>query len=401
VVSHVVHYRHNRELFAYGPYAREIEIWADIFPEVVIASPCRDEAPPADCLPLARTNIRMHALPETGGAGAAKVQQILLLPWLAASLAAAMSRADAIHVRCPGNLGLLGALMARLFCRHRVAKYAGQWNGYENEPLTVRWQRKILASRWWGAPVTVYGQWPGQPAHVVSFFTSMMTEQQQRHAASVAAQRFAEGSPIPSRPLRVLCAGTLAARKRVDAVLEAVARATSQGVSLDVAIVGDGPDGAALRAQANALGIGHLVHFAGALPFDESLKWNEWADCLVLASRHSEGWPKVVAEGMSHGVLCIAVDHGQLRTMLTERGILMRSGSAEEIAEALTTVAADPSEWIATRQRAARWSTQHSLEGLRRAITDLLVERWSLDRNSFGPLKRIVAAGSGYTIAPQ
>jgi glycosyltransferase involved in cell wall biosynthesis len=187
----------------------------------------------------------------------------------------------------------------------------------------------------------------------------------------------------------------------VDAVLEAVARATSQGVSLDVAIVGDGPDGAALRAQANALGIGHLVHFAGALPFDESLKWNEWADCLVLASRHSEGWPKVVAEGMSHGVLCIAVDHGQLRTMLTERGILMRSGSAEEIAEALTTVAADPSEWIATRQRAARWSTQHSLEGLRRAITDLLVERWSLDRNSFGPLKRIVAAGSGYTIAPQ
>jgi glycosyltransferase involved in cell wall biosynthesis len=390
VVSHVVHFQHAGELYAYGPYSREIDIWADLFPEVIIAAPCRRAKPPGDCLPFCRPNIAIRPQRETGGPGlGAKLHQLMMLPHLVGGLGVAMWNADAIHVRCPGNLGLLGAALAPMFSSYRVAKYAGQWNGYDDEPATVRAQRALLASAWWGGPVTVYGDWPNQPAHVVPFFTSMMTTEQQRHAAAVAGARPERASR--SR-LRVLFAGSLARRKRVDALLDAIEIGMERGLDVEVAIVGDGPEGEALKRQASRLGIDRVVRFVGALPFDESLRWYEWGDCLVLPSTHSEGWPKVVAEAMSHGMLCLAVDHGQISAMLDGRGVVLPTGSPEEIADGLRRVWLDPGAFAAMRARAAAWATQYSLEGLRQALADLLTERWGLGPQALGTARRQVAA---------
>ena len=123
VVSHVLHYRHGGKLYAYGPYAREIDVWAELFPELVIAAPCRDEQPPGDWVAFTRANISIAPQREAGGDHwSAKMRQILILPLLVRDLSRAMRAADAIHVRCPGNLGLLGVLLAPLFSHRLVAK---------------------------------------------------------------------------------------------------------------------------------------------------------------------------------------------------------------------------------------------------------------------------------------
>lgn len=381
VVSHVIHYLHEGVLSAYGPYAREIDIWADLFPEVVIASPCRSEAPPADALPFTRPNIRIAPQRETGGDRlAAKLKQVLMLPAHVWRLGRALRGADAVHVRCPGNLGLMGAVLAPLFSSRLVAKYAGQWNGYEGEPLTVRVQRAVLRSRWWRGPVTVYGAWPGQPAHIVPFFTSMMTAEQVERGVSVAARKRIES------PLRVLFSGRLVAAKRVSALLEGVALAARAGLKLETVVVGDGPERASLERQARGLGVGDRVRFMGALGFDEALKWYEWAHCLVLPSQHSEGWPKVVAEAMCHGLVCVAVAHGQVPAMLEGRGLLLPEGTGEEIAAALVDVARHPTRYDEMSQAASLWARRHSLEGLRASLADLLTEHWgaSFDRHKAG-----------------
>ena len=371
VVSHVTHYQRGRHLYAYGPYAREIDIWADLFPEVRIAAPLRHDTPPDDAVAFSRANISIVPQKETGGETVgAKLQQVAALPRLVWGLSRAMRWADAIHVRCPGNLGLLGAVLAPLFSRHVVAKYAGQWNGYQGEPWTVRFQRAVLRSAWWRGPVTVYGDWPGQPSHVVPFFTSMMSDAQVERAISMAASKHRGG------PYRVLYSGTLTRRKRVDVLIEAMALARQRGARLELSIVGEGPERARLEAQIAALCLGDTVRIVGALPFDHAITWYAWADSLVLPSVHSEGWPKVVAEGMCHGLLCIAVDHGQLASMLTGRGILLKQGSAEEIAEALVRAAADPQAFAPIVQGAVDWAQQYTLEGLRDAIASLLANRW-------------------------
>jgi glycosyltransferase involved in cell wall biosynthesis len=287
-------------------------------------------------------------------------------------LSRTFARADAIHVRCPGNLGLLGVLLAPLFSRRLVAKYAGQWDGYAGEPWVSRLERYLLRSWWWRGPVTVYGVWPDQPEHVVPFFTSMMTSRQVDHAAVVAA-----GKRIGS-PLRVLYSGMLERRKRVHALVAAVKMARDAGLPLEVAIVGDGPEREALHRQAAQAGVDDVVRFAGALPFERAIEWYEWADCLVLPSRHSEGWPKVIAEAMTYGVVCMAVAHGQVPAMLEHGGIVLRHGTAAEIAGTLKTIALDPEQARVYGDRASRWARQHSLEGLRAALGALLTTWWQL-----------------------
>jgi glycosyltransferase involved in cell wall biosynthesis len=389
VISHVTHYLHEGQLYAYGPYSREIDIWADLFREVVIAAPCRRSAPPPDALPFTRANIAIHPVRETGGETlGAKLFQVFCLPALVGSLVRAMLSADAVHVRCPGNLGLVGAAVAPLCGRPMVAKYAGQWNGYAGEPWTVRLQRRLLRS-WWRGPVTVYGQWPDQPSHIVPFFTSMMTTTQVQEAGAAA------GAKVLASPLRVLFSGRLAPEKRVGALLDAVALATAAGVRLEVVIVGDGGERASLEAQVAALGIGQVVRFVGALPFEQGLRWNEWAHCFVLPSRHSEGWPKVIAEAMCYGVLCLAVDHGQVSSMLQGRGVLMTSGSAEEIAAALAAIANDPRRYHGLMHDASLWARQYSLEGLRDALGVLLSRQWNVRVGAIRPAAAGHAQGAG------
>jgi glycosyltransferase involved in cell wall biosynthesis len=189
-----------------------------------------------------------------------------------------------------------------------------------------------------------------------------------------------------TEPLRVLYSGRLVTAKRVAALLEGVALAIERGVSLEAVIVGDGPERSALEAQARAQGITQRVRFVGALPFADVMQWYEWAHCLVLPSQHSEGWPKVLAEAMCHGLLCIAVAHGQVPAMLEGRGILLPRGTGAEIAEAFAAIAGAPAQYQEQMRAAAEWARQFSLEGLREALANLLAQRWRMPRTVF-PLR--------------
>ncbi|HEX3127360.1 MAG TPA: glycosyltransferase [Thermoanaerobaculia bacterium] len=367
IVSHVVHYRHEGKIHAYAPYAREIEMWADLFPEVRIAAPCEDGPPPGDASAIDRPNVDVDPQPRTGGDTlGAKLKQALLLPVLVVSLARALRRADAVHVRCPGNLGLLGAVMAPLFSRRIIAKYAGQWNGFPGEAWTVRLQRAILRSGWWKGPVTVYGSWPDQPAWIVPFFTSVLDREQIGRARRAAAGRILKDRP------RVLFVGRLSRAKNVDVLLDALAQTGLPGT-----IVGDGPERKALEERAVRLGVD--ADFAGGVDFDRVLGFYETHDVLVLASE-TEGWPKAIVEAMAFGLVCIGSDRGLIPQILGEgRGFVVPPRDVDALAAALRR-AADPGHAADTRligECAAAFGQRYSLEDLREALRELMAERWT------------------------
>jgi len=373
IISSVIHYQYGSGLYAYGPYAREVDIWADLFPEVIIAAPCRNEAPPGDCLGFTRPNISLRPQEETGGETfKAKAGQILKLPTLVWGLSGAMREADAIHVRCPGNLGLLGIVLAPLFSRYLIAKYAGQWCGYPSEAWSVRLQRSLLSSPWWRGPVTVYGRWPNQPSNVVPFFTSILTTEQMALARS-AANKGKSGDV-----LQVLYVGRLSSDKNVDVLLSAVAKLRTQAIRLKCIIVGEGEHRSALEAQAKEMGVDDCAEFVGGVNFERVLGFYEQANVLILASE-SEGWPKAIAEGMAFGLICIGSNRGMVPDMLSEgRGLMVPPGDVDALAEALREIATAPEDYQLMRARAAAWSQQYSLEGLREALRELLSTRWGI-----------------------
>jgi glycosyltransferase involved in cell wall biosynthesis len=373
IVSSVLHFKHTGRLYARGAYAREIDAWADLFSQIEIAAPCRNAAPSSDCVAFQRDNIRMLPQLETGGrTWTAKLHQIFLLPILLVRLASALRRGDAIQVRCPGNLGLLAALLAPLFCRYRVAKYAGQWNGFPGERPMVRLQRMILRSRWWAAPVIVYGQWPHQPRHIHPLFNCVMTSDQIQQANQWAIQK----EILP--PLRILYCGRLVPDKRVGLLLESAAQLSQRGIAWQLTIVGDGPERPALEQLAADLSCSDRVRFVGAIPFEQVFAWYRWADCLALLSV-SEGWPKVIAEAMCFGVVCIGASRGLVPEMLAGRGIVLETLEPHEVAKALARVARFPDQMTSLRHRALEWSRQFSLDELRQALDDLLSREWKLE----------------------
>jgi glycosyltransferase involved in cell wall biosynthesis len=373
IVSGVVHYQSEGRLWAYGPYAREIDIWADLFSEIVIAAPCRNEKPAADSLPFTRDNITILPQMETGGSSLrAKFIQLLLLPCLIRGLWRAMRHADAVHLRCPSNLGLLGTFLAPLFSRYRVAKYAYEWNGYPGEPWTWRLQRRLLRSAYWSGLVTVYGRWPNQPPHVVSLFPALLTINDLARAGAVARNK------TMSHPLRLLYAGRLSPGKNVHVLLSAVARLRAQAILVECVIVGEGSERPALEAQAAELGLMDCVSFAGGVAFKHVFDFYERADVLVLVSK-AEGWPKVITEAMAFGVICIGSHWGIWRDILGEgRGLVVPPGDVDALTEAIRHIAMGPHQYDPMRHLAAVWAQQYSLEGLRDALRELLAAHWGL-----------------------
>ena len=374
IVSHVIHYEHEGQLYAYGPYAREIDIWADLFPVVAIAAPLRHQVPPKDCVAFGRPNIEVVPQLETGGDDlSAKLRQVAALPVHVWKLGGAMIRASAIHVRCPGNLGILGAIMAPLFSRRIVAKYAGDWSGTQYVAGSYRLQRWLLSSWLWRrGVVTVYGQWPDQPPQIVPFFTSMMTAAQVRKAARSGI------SKALTSPMHLIYSGRLVPMKGIEVLIKALRLVEDRGVAMELTILGDGPEGGSLRKLTEDLNLTGRVHFAGGVPFDQVMAAYDSAHVLVLAS-NTEGWPKVIPEAMCHGLVCVGSDQGLMPWMLEDRGYTVKPGDAAALAEALIAIASDPVRYQTLSRNSREWARQYSLEGLREALRGLLSRSWNLE----------------------
>ena len=373
IVSHVAHYEDEGRLFAYGPYAREIEIWAELFPEIIIAAPVHHRAPPGDAIAFQHPNISLAPQKETGGDTLlAKVAQMLATPGHVWRLARAMKQADAIHVRCPGNLGLLGCLLAPLFRKPRVAKYAGQWNDYGSEPRTWRLQKRVLASKWWNAPVLVYGKWPNQPAHIIPFFTSVMGREHMVKAVAIARQR----DYVSFK--RVLFVGRLSGKRNVDTLVDAVSICRQRGVDITCRIVGDGEMRPHLDEHVARLDLSARISFSGALPYEKVMAEYANADVLVLVAE-SEGWGKATLEGMAFGLVCVGANRGPVPWILGEgRGFIVEPRDPEALAQVLVRITSDSEQSHEMARRAAAWAQGYSLEALKKAICDVLERAWGL-----------------------
>jgi glycosyltransferase involved in cell wall biosynthesis len=328
---------------------------------------------------LSRPNISVAPQLETGGdALLDKAIQALALPRHVWRLAGAMRQADAIHVRCPGNLGLLGCLLARPFGKPCVAKYAGQWSDYPGEPRAWRWQKALLRSPWWRGPVLVYGRWPGQPPKVVPFFTSVMDD------AQMARARLSVHRDWSKQPPEVLFVGRLSSQKNVDVILRALALLRPEGLCLRLRVVGDGPLRRDLEALARALELDQQVIFQGAVPQARVLDYYEQARILVLASQ-TEGWPKAIAEAMAFGLVCIGANRGLVPQMLGEgRGLLVEPGDAAALAARLRQAATDASAAARISERAAAWASQFTIQTLKAALRQQLESSWTTGLQDYG-----------------
>lgn len=149
--------------------------------------------------------------------------------------------------------------------------------------------------------------------------------------------------------------GSFYAYEGLDLLLAALPAIREQAPDVHVLLVGGGPQEAALRAQAERLGLASAVTFAGRVPHAEVNGYYDLIDVLCYP-RHPMRLTELVTplkplEAMAQGRLFVASDVGGHRELIRdgETGVLFRAGSVGDLAARVLALLGAPAHWPALR----------------------------------------------------
>lgn len=375
VVSHTPHYIRDGRLVGWGPTVREISYLAELFDELVHVAPVYDGPAPESALPYGSPRVVLRAVKAAGGLRLDQKLGILAqYPEYARVIRRELSTADAVHVRCPANISLLtlGLLMRSEKPAYRWVKYAGNWQPDGVDPWSYRLQRDWLAKNRHRGVVTINGCWADQPEHVFSFNNPSLTEDELTEGRLAGAQRRL------TSPVKLLYVGTLNDAKGAGRVLEVARRLAEMGVPFHLQMVGDGPDRARYEQYVVDYAI-QTVEFCGWVSRDAMGSYYGGAHFILLPSR-SEGWPKVLSEGMAYGVVGIAGAVSGIPQVMEETGagVALSYTDTGGMADVIVGYLAEPGQWLAASRAGMDAADRFGYAHYQQAVTELFEQMWGI-----------------------
>jgi teichuronic acid biosynthesis glycosyltransferase TuaC len=129
-------------------------------------------------------------------------------------------------------------------------------------------------------------------------------------------------------------------------------------------ILGEGPERAALEAQARALGVADRVRMPGAVPHAALPAHYAAADVMVLASSR-EGWANVLLEAMACGTPVVASPAWGCREAVRapEAGLVLDEVTHGAIADGVRRLLHTPPDRAATRRYAEAFGWEETTQG--------------------------------------
>lgn len=354
VITHVRHIEAGKNFYGYAPYIREMNIWLNYVDEVIIVAPLERNEPKIIDIPYKHTKINFKKVDDFSFITLKNsLLSVLKLPRIFWKVFWAMKNADHIHLRCPGNMGLIGCLVQVLFPKkEKTAKYAGNWDPESKQPYTYKLQKWILSNTFLtrNMKVLVYGDWENQSKNIKPFFTASYSESEKE---TVQKTSFDQG-------VKFIFVGSLVSGKNPMYAIQLVEKLHEKGFKATLNLYGEGPERISLENYIHINNLGTFITLDGNVNQDTLKKAYQDSHFVILPSK-SEGWPKAIAEGMFWGCIPIAtsvscvpfmLDYGQsgvllemkldndlvqIESLLTnERGFLLKSKLALEWSQKYT-----------------------------------------------------------------
>ena len=299
------------------------------------------------------------------------------LPQYLASFARHFREADVVHTPLPGDLPLIGLLLAMTMRKKIVARYGGSWAPTARTTLFNRITRGLLRGAAGGSRVMLAtGEAPvGGDGRVQFIFSTALSEEELRRIDARTGRSLSD-------PPRLVYVGRLSPEKGVPVLLRAIA-AVAAGLgprTPRLALVGDGPQRRELETLVVSLGCSAFVTFEGQKTRDELSGELSSADLCVQPSL-TEGFSKAWLDAMAHGLPVLSSDVGAARAVLGspgERGWLVPPGDSDALAEAIRRVLAGGFDWPALRERCRAYVEGRTLESWAAAIGGICARQWGL-----------------------
>jgi glycosyltransferase involved in cell wall biosynthesis len=350
---------------AYAPYVKEMNLWFSKVDEVTILCPTVYEKPLL-IAPFTKQDLEIVSVPFIQlGSTSHLLKTIFQVPGIAYKMYRSMKKADHIHLRCPGNIGLIATFVQLLFpSKKKTAKYAGNWDPKATQPWSYRLQKRMLSSERWtkNMQVLVYGDWPNQSKNIKSFFTATYPN------SAIPAL----STPNYDGPFRILFVGSLVTGKGPMYAVQWIAECNASGIPCVLDMYGDGAEREKLETYIAKNNLEALVRLHGNQEASVLQKAYQTAHFMILPSK-SEGWPKVVAEAMFWGAIPLVTSISCVPWMLDNgnRGHLLSLNLEEDIS-AFAKAVADTKALHEMSTAGQRWSQGYTLDTFEKAIETLL-----------------------------
>lgn len=159
----------------------------------------------------------------------------------------------------------------------------------------------------------------------------------------------------------LISVGHLIPRKRMNVVVDAIATLAQRGIQVRTAILGEGPERAALEAQIEQRSVGHLVTLLGFRHDVEAMLRR--ARIFALVSDW-EGVPFAMIEALCTGLVPIVTDVGTIADWIEheKNGHIVPVGDATSLANSIQRLMQDRAHYAELRQKSVDVRDSLSLE---------------------------------------
>ncbi|MBC7227530.1 MAG: glycosyltransferase family 4 protein [Thermoflexales bacterium] len=142
---------------------------------------------------------------------------------------------------------------------------------------------------------------------------------------------------------RVAYAGRFVPEKGLDTLIQAVARL---GSGVELWLIGDGPQRAALQSLAQSLGIAERVRWIPPVPPEQMPEILAQVNVVVLPSRTTPVWKeqfgRILVEAMACGVSVVGSNSGAIPEIIGDAGLIFPEGDVEALAGCLSHLRQSP-----------------------------------------------------------
>lgn len=367
IITHVNHGYQNNLFYAYSPYVREMNIWLKNVDKLIVVAPLNLKHKTAIDEFYLESNINFKKVAAFNFLNVMNVFKTLFqLPNIIINIYSAMLHSDHIHLRCPGNMGLLGCIIQLFFpSKKKTAKYAGNWDLKAKQPLSYRIQKWILNNTFITKNMTVlvYGEWENSSKNIKPFFT--------------ASYYGVDAVEIPKKDfdgvINFIFVGSLTSGKNPLYAIQLIEKLHGMSFNVTLSIFGNGLEFDKLNDYIQKNQLSTFISLFGNKNKDEIKLAYQKSHFVVLPSK-SEGWPKVLAEGMFWKCLPIATKVSCIPNMLDngQRGILLTM-DLEKDSDEIKNILLNEILYQEKIKNAVNWSRKYTLDYFEAEIKKLVI----------------------------
>ena len=366
IVSNAPLIKKDNQWFAYSPYVNEIEIWAKFANNISFCCPEWKQEKGLLISKIPFSISKIFLLSDFNLTSFVSIfKSFFQVIYNFVIIFKAMIWANHIHLRCPGNIGLLASIVQIFFpYKTKTAKYAGNWDPNAKNPVSYKLQTWILSNTFLtrNMQVLVYGEWQNQSKNIKPFFTASYKESEK---TAIEIRNF-------QNQIRFLFVGMLTSGKNPKYAIQIIEKLKLKNQNISLDIYGEGLEREFLEKYIAKNNLQHYVSLKGNQNLETLKNAYSKSHFLILPS-DSEGWPKAVAEAMFWGCLPISTNVSCVADMLDNgnSGLLLSNVLEVDVSK-ISQLIENETLYQQKVTNAVNWSRKYTLDLFEKEIKLLL-----------------------------